>query len=135
MNARKDVSILVVDDSDTMRALVKKFLKTEGFENIEEAADGDLALIQLNKRDFDVVICDWNMPNKTGLDLLKDLRATTGHKGRTPFIMLTCEVEHDQVEKALLTGANNYIAKPFKKQTLIEKIILTINKDRPQQIT
>jgi two-component system chemotaxis response regulator CheY len=117
----KAIKILVVDDFATMRKVVRNLLKQIGYENIIEAEDGVSALRALKSQKIDFVISDWNMPNMTGLDLLKAVRADS-ELNATPFLMVTAEALQDNVVAAVRAGVNNYIVKPFTAETLNEKI-------------
>ena len=88
---RPDLRILVVDDFPTMRRIVKTLLKQNGFNNFEEAEDGEQAFKMLeNEGNFEFIVSDWNMPNMTGLELLKSVRADDRFK-HLPFLMVTAE--------------------------------------------
>lgn len=115
--------ILVVDDMLTMRKIVSKTCKELGFTSLVEAADGALAWAALSAPDagFGLIISDWNMPNMTGLDFLKKVRADAKLK-ITPFVMLTAESEAVQVSEALKAGVDNYIIKPFTPDQLKKKL-------------
>lgn len=121
-----DTKVLVADDMPTIRDLVKNQLKAMGFKNIIEAADGEQALnllIQHESQDPKVklVISDWNMPKMTGLEFLKQVRATEQWVN-LPFILLTSEAERDQVTEAILSGVSQYIVKPFAGKAFEEKV-------------
>lgn len=115
--------VLVVDDMTTMRKIVQKALKEIGFSNFVEAPDGQKAWEVLNDSPVPVglVISDWNMPNATGLDFLKRVRADGRYKG-LPFVLLTAESELEQVKEAVLAGVDNYIVKPFTPAMLKQKL-------------
>lgn len=115
--------ILVVDDMKTMRKIVSKSLKTMGFEKITEAEDGQKAWALLNDPPFpiELIISDWNMPNSSGLDFLKRVRADDRFKS-LPFMLLTAENEAEQVKEAVTAGVSNYMVKPFTPVTLGEKL-------------
>lgn len=115
--------VLVVDDMSTMRKLVGKILKEIGFTDITEAADGIQAWEAINSATspFGLVISDWNMPNCTGIDLLKRLRADPRFK-KTPFVLVTAESEGHQVAEALKAGVDQYVVKPFNKEGLVVKL-------------
>jgi two-component system chemotaxis response regulator CheY len=117
------VSVLVVDDMSTMRKVVMKACRELGFTNISEAPDGVAAweLIANAANPFGLVISDWNMPNCSGLDLLKRLRKDS-RVGATPFVMVTAETEKSQIAEAIAAGVSQYILKPFKTDTLREKL-------------
>ncbi|HED00392.1 MAG TPA: response regulator [Proteobacteria bacterium] len=121
MPADKNMRILVVDDFNTMRRIVKNILKQLGFENVGEAENGQEALEVLKKEKFDFVITDWNMPVMTGLDLLKAIKADAALKD-LPVMMVTAEAQQQNIVEAVKTGASNYIVKPFTAEVLEEKI-------------
>jgi two-component system, chemotaxis family, chemotaxis protein CheY len=121
-----ETKILIVDDMPTIRDLVKNQLKAMGFTNIIEANDGEQGLNLLIQHDtqepkIKMVICDWNMPKMTGLEFLKQIRASD-QWAKLPFILLTSEAERDQVTEAILAGASQYMVKPFAAKGFEEKI-------------
>ena len=115
--------ILVVDDMMTMRKLVVKICKEIGFTDITEAADGTLgwAAISSAKSPIGLVISDWNMPNSSGLDLLKRVRADS-KLIKLPFVMVTAEAEQHQIVEAVKAGVTSYVIKPFSAAGLKEKL-------------
>jgi len=116
------IKILVVDDMMTMRKLVKKSLMQMGYSNIEEAADGQLGWVKLQETaDVGLVVSDWNMPNCSGLELLKRVRSDNRFK-ELPFVLLTAESEVAQVREAMAAGVDNYVLKPFTFESLKEKL-------------
>jgi len=119
----KNMKILVVDDFSTMRRIVRNLLVELGFSNplIQEADDGENAIAMLRAQPFDLVVTDWNMPNMTGIDLLKAIRAEASLKG-LPVLMVTAENNRDQIIAAAQAGVNGYIVKPFTAATLQEKL-------------
>jgi two-component system chemotaxis response regulator CheY len=123
----KQIKILIVDDFATMRKVIRNLLKQLGYENIVEAEDGVAALRILRSQKIDLVISDWNMPNMTGLELLKEVRADEELKA-TPFLMVTAEALQDNVIAAVKAGVNNYIVKPFTAEVLNEKIVKILEK-------
>jgi len=116
-----NITILVVDDFATMRRIVKGVLKKLGFKNIIEAENSKTALSKLKKEDVGLVISDWNMPEMTGLELLKAVKTEEKFKD-VPFIMLTAEGQKDCVIEAVKAGVTNFIVKPFTPDTLKEKL-------------
>ena len=118
----KNIKILVVDDFATMRKVVRNLLKQVGYEDIVEAEDGVMALRALKSQKIDVIISDWNMPNMTGLELLKAVRSDS-ELAKTPFLMVTAEALQDNVVAAVKAGVNDYIVKPFTAEVLNEKIM------------
>lgn len=121
MPADLKMRILVVDDFSTMRRIITNVLKQIGFENIHEAEDGAKALDILQQEKIDFVITDWNMPQMSGLDLLKAIRADPERKD-TPVLMVTAESLQENIVAAAQAGVNNYIIKPFDASTLSAKI-------------
>lgn len=115
--------VLVVDDMSTMRKIVMKILKEMGFTDITEAADGTQAWEAISNAPspFGLIISDWNMPNCTGIDLLKRVRVDQRFK-KTPFILVTAEAEQSQVAEALKSGVDQYVVKPFNKEALQAKL-------------
>ncbi|NBO37485.1 response regulator [bacterium] len=117
-----DLNILVVDDFPTMRKIVRQVLRQLGYNNVHEAEDGEAALRMLKqKSDIEFVISDWNMPNMTGIELLKAVRAEQSLKG-LPFLMVTAEADKENIVEAVKSGVSSYIVKPFNAATLKEKI-------------
>ncbi len=115
------MKILIVDDFATMRKIIKNLLGQSGYKNVHEADDGSTALVMLKKERFDLIIADWNMPQMSGLDLLKIIRENENYKN-TPFVMVTAEANKNNIVAAIQAGANDYIIKPFNANTLQEKI-------------
>ena len=112
---------LVVDDSPTMRRIVINALKTFGFTDVIEAEDGQEALTKLGSNEVDFVITDWNMPNMTGLELTKAIRASDKLK-HLPILMVTTRGLKQDIIEALKAKVNNYIVKPFTPPVLKEKL-------------
>ena len=104
-----------------MLRIVRNLLKQIGFDNVEEAYDGQMALAKLQERKYGLVISDWNMEPMSGFELLKQVRANETMKD-TPFIMVTAESKTENVVAAKQAGVNNYIVKPFNADTLKQKL-------------
>jgi two-component system, chemotaxis family, chemotaxis protein CheY len=121
MPANPKMHVLVVDDFATMRRIITNVLRQLGFENVLEAEDGTKALQILETEKVDFVITDWNMPQMSGLDLLKAIRASEDKK-HIPVLMVTAEAMQENIIKAAQAGVNNYIIKPFDAKTLSDKI-------------
>jgi two-component system chemotaxis response regulator CheY len=121
MSVNKNLKILIVDDFATMRKVIRNLLKQGGFENVVEAEDGLAALKILKSQQVDFIISDWNMPNMSGLELLKAVRGDDELKA-LPFLMVTAEALKDNVVAAVKAGVSNYIVKPFTAEVLNEKI-------------
>ncbi|MDA3959409.1 MAG: response regulator [Planctomycetota bacterium] len=115
-------TVLVVDDSAMMRKIVIKNLKElRGDLEIMEAGDGKDALAAFSSNSIDMVITDWNMPNMSGIDLVKEIRKLDPDK-KVPVVMVTSEATADKVKEAVMAGANNYIAKPFTPEGFKQKM-------------
>lgn len=121
MPAATALKVLVVDDQQTMRSLVRHSLQEIGVIEISEAVDGEDALRKLLAHSINLVISDYNMPNLDGLGLLRGVRATPQLKS-IGFIMLTGRADGDLVQRAVQFGVNNYLVKPFTIATLRQKI-------------
>jgi two-component system chemotaxis response regulator CheY len=119
--ADKNLKILVVDDFSTMRRIVRNLLKELGYTNVDEAEDGVAALQKLKGANFQFVVTDWNMPNMTGIELLKAIRADATLK-HLPVLMITAEAKKENIIEAAQSGASGYIVKPFTAGTLEEKL-------------
>jgi two-component system, chemotaxis family, chemotaxis protein CheY len=119
--ADKNLKFLVVDDFSTMRRIVRNLLKELGYTNVDEAEDGVVALQKLKGANFQFVVTDWNMPNMTGIELLKAIRADAGLK-HLPVLMITAEAKKENIIEAAQSGASGYIVKPFTAGTLEEKM-------------
>ena len=119
--ADKNLKFLVVDDFSTMRRIVRNLLKELGFSNVQEAEDGVDALNKLRSEPFDFVVSDWNMPNMTGIDLLRAIRADDSLK-HLPVLMVTAEAKKENIIEAAKAGASGYVVKPFTAATLDEKL-------------
>lgn len=117
----KNLKILVVDDFPTMRRIIRNLLKDLGYENVDEAEDGAMALEKLRNGSFDFVVSDWNMPNLDGLEMLKQIRADA-NLGTLPVLMVTAEAKKENIIAAAQAGASGYVVKPFTAATLEEKL-------------
>ena len=124
---RPDMKILVVDDFPTMRRIVKTLMRQQGFTNFVEAEDGQQGFKMLETMpDIEFIVSDWNMPNMTGLEFLKAVRADPRFK-HLPFLMVTAEAEKEKIIEAVKSGVSNYIVKPFTGDTLREKLSKVFN--------
>lgn len=117
----ENTRFLVVDDFSTMRRIVRNLLKELGFHNVQEAEDGVEALSKLRLEEFDFVVSDWNMPNMTGIELLRQIRADAKLK-HLPVLMVTAEAKKENIIEAAQAGASGYVVKPFTAATLDEKL-------------
>lgn len=116
-----DMRILVVDDFSTMRRIIRNLLRELGFQNIQEADDGQTAWPMLQGGGFDFLVTDWNMPGMPGIELLKAVRADAKLQS-LPVLMVTAEAKREQIVEAAQAGVNGYIVKPFTAETLREKL-------------
>ena len=116
-----NLRFLVVDDFSTMRRIVRNLLKELGYTNADEAEDGAVALAKLKSEKFDFVVSDWNMPNMTGIELLKSIRKDAELR-HLPVLMITAEAKRENIIEAAHAGASGYIVKPFTAATLDEKL-------------
>ena len=116
-----NMKFLIVDDFSTMRRIVRNLLKELGFTNIEEAEDGAVALAKLKGGSFDFVISDWNMPNMTGIELLRAIRGDAALSS-LPVLMITAEAKKENIIEAAQAKASGYIVKPFTAAVLDEKL-------------
>ncbi len=115
------MKFLVVDDFSTMRRIVRNLLKELGYTNVDEAEDGVVAMQKLTAGGFDFVVTDWNMPNMTGIELLRAIRGNA-QLAALPVLMITAEAKKENIIEAAQAGASGYIVKPFTAATLAEKL-------------
>lgn len=121
-----NLSILVVDDFKTMRRIVSNLLIQIGFNNIDEAIDGQSALQKISEKKYHMIISDWNMEPMSGFELLQKIRASQNEIRTVPFIMITAESKPENIIKAKQAGVNNYIVKPFNVDTLKNKLVAVL---------
>lgn len=116
------MKVLIVDDSASIRKIMKKMLQEMGY-NTLEAAHGKEALEQLSAHpEIGLVMLDWNMPEMTGIEMLEALKSKGGE--RPTIVMVTTENEANKIVLALAKGANEYIMKPFTREILAEKLAI-----------
>jgi len=115
------MKFLIVDDSPTMLRIIRNALNEIGYDDVEEAEDGEEAMEILESTSPDFVITDWNMPNMNGVDLTKNIRAHPQY-GHIPILMITTRGMKEDVKTAMKAEVNNYIVKPFEPEVLDEKI-------------
>jgi two-component system chemotaxis response regulator CheY len=116
-----DPRFLIVDDFSTMRRVMRALLKNIGFERVETAEDGAVALEMLRKSKFDFVITDILMPNMNGFELLNAIKADEALK-HLPVLMVTAEARKDDIVRSMQCGAAGYIVKPFTRPTLEDRV-------------
>lgn len=114
---------LVIDDSRAVRLLVGNILREQGFE-VHEAGDGQQGLEQLQQNpEIGLVLVDWNMPVMDGLEFIKAVRQSRAWDS-VRLVMVTTETESEQVQRAMIAGANEYVMKPFTSEVLVAKLSL-----------
>jgi len=123
---------LVVDDAGFIRDLIKRTLKGQFTQcHIDEAINGKKAQSMLNRGTYDLILCDWEMPEMSGLEVLQWLRAreTEQDKAACPFMMVTSRGDKSHVIKAVESGVSDYIGKPFSSEQLLKKVfkLLVVN--------
>lgn len=111
--------VLVADDSSTMRKIIIRSLQAVGVPGAIEASDGAEAVDLFKPGEFDLVLTDWNMPGKSGLEVIQEIRR---QDGSVPIIMVTTEAERARVVQAIQAGVSDYLVKPFTAETLREKL-------------
>lgn len=116
-----NAKILIVDDMQTMRRLLKSALNDLGYANVVDAESGAAALELLESGDFKLLITDWNMPGMEGIDVLKAVRANDKLQG-LPVLMVTAEAKKEQILEAAEAGVNGYVVKPFQPAQLKDKL-------------
>jgi two-component system chemotaxis response regulator CheY len=111
------MKILIVDDSRTMRMIIRRTLRQAGYDHhtVFEASNGVEALSTIRESSPDVVLCDWNMPEMSGIDVLTTLR---GKGVSTKFGFVTSESSDDMHSRAVSAGADFFVSKPFTPETL-----------------
>ncbi|HET8706925.1 MAG TPA: response regulator [Pseudomonadales bacterium] len=125
---RDHLKLLVVDDMTDQILILKTILMDEGFRRIADANDGKKALALIRKTSFDLIICDWNMPGMTGLQLLQEVRKHPSTSS-IPFLMVTGESDMDKVQAAIKCGVSEYIVKPFTHEVLVKKALKLLSKN------
>lgn len=134
---KPETKFLIVDDFATMRKIVKKVLNELGYTNVVEADDGRNAFATLQdalqkNEPFNCIISDWNMPNMTGIELLRQCKADP-KLSVLPFVLVTAESEQANIIEAAKAGVSDYVIKPFNANTLKEKLTRVYNKHYPSQ--
>lgn len=124
----KALNVLVVDDAAFIRDLIKKAMRDSypSFK-IHEAVDGRKAQSILKSNPIDLVLCDWEMPEMSGLELITWMR-TEERYAKTPFMMITSRGERDHVIKAVTAGVSDYIGKPFTRDNFLGKVNKLLSK-------
>lgn len=117
----KDKKVLVADDAAFIRNLVIKGLQLVGITQVKEAVDGRQALAALQTAKYDLIISDLHMPEMDGLELLREVKSDE-RMFNIPFLLLTSDVDADNVKIAAELGVNGYLTKPFRNDPLLEKV-------------
>lgn len=123
----EQLKVLVVDDAAFIREMVRKTLHAK-FPNmqVEDAINGRKAQQQLQEKDYDLILCDWEMPEMSGIELLNWVRQEK--KSRVPFVMVTSRGDKENVIEAIHAGVSDYIGKPFSSEALQAKVIKVLGK-------
>ncbi len=119
------MKVIVVDDSSTMRRIIKNTLTRLGYTDIIEAEHGLDALTKLDG--VQMIFTDWNMPEMDGLTFVKSVRSSDSYKS-IPIIMVTTEAAKEDIVEAIQSGVNNYVVKPFTPDILKSKIEAVLNR-------
>ena len=120
--SKSEIKILIVDDENTSKQLMRHHLYTLGFSKVLEANDGESALKVLAENKMDLIITDWNMPNLNGVGFFQSLQSDPVLK-KIPFLMTSVEGEKEKISDAIRAGIRNYIIKPVYAETLNAKIV------------
>lgn len=133
----KKLSFLIVDDASFIRDLVKRSLKSQLNQClIDEAINGKKAQSLLTKNRYDLVLCDWEMPEMSGLEVLQWLRAREAetNQRKTPFMMVTSRGDKSNVVKAVEAGVSGYIGKPFSSEQLLKKALKLLSVEHKELV-
>jgi len=110
--------ILIIDDEDTLRERIAQVLREEGWHTYT-ASDGAMALSEVSKRDFDLIICDLMLPDSNGIEILKKVKEINPN---TLFIMITAYPTVENAVEAMKIGAKDYVVKPFRFDEIILRV-------------
>jgi len=123
-----ELRALIVDDASFVRDMIKRALRAAFPQlSLEEAVNGRRAQLLMGKMPFDLILCDWEMPEMSGLELLQWARRTETYQ-KTPFIMITSRGDRDHVVEAVKEGVSDYLSKPFSNEQLLQKVLKAIGK-------
>jgi two-component system chemotaxis response regulator CheY len=123
----KQIHILIVDDMEAIRSMIKACLRDLGASKISTTFDGEEAWKIIQSQKIDMIVCDWDMPRTTGLELLQLVRSKEESK-HIPFLMLTASNEKGRVLSAVEAGVNDYLSKPFQPKELEFRVIKLLRK-------
>lgn len=123
-----DTKILITDDMFMMRSVQQQILNKLGYKDISLAENGEMAYTMIVEaknagKPFGLILSDWMMPKMKGIELLQKVRATPGLE-KVPFVIITAEIEKEQIMQAVKAGVTQYISKPFTDVTIAEKLKL-----------
>ena len=118
------MKVLVADDSGVMRKIIIRSLISVGVTDIVEAANGQEAIDKFKETPVDLILTDWNMPEKSGLDVVVEIRATGS---LVPIIMVTSRVSEKHRARAIEIGVNDYLGKPYQERELLEAVQHQLN--------
>lgn len=113
------MKVLIADDSQVMRSILRRCLSRLSVTDVIESEDGNSAFQKFHESEFDVVISDWNMPNGDGLHLLTQIRQTNKE---IPFLMVSNISDRKRVVEAIQSGISDYLMKPFTQEELRDKL-------------
>lgn len=113
--------ILVIDDTPTMRLIVTGMLEDLGFQTVLQAESSDVAMKLIQTEAFDLVLCDWNMPGRTGIEFIRNLRAQPA-TASLPVLMMTSNNDPRQIAEARTAGVSSYLVKPFGPADLRDRL-------------
>ena len=122
-NSKSQLRALIVDDSRSMRSILRRALEQCGFEVLEAVNGRDAVERLAMMRIPDLALVDWNMPEMTGIEFVVAIRSDKNYNAMR-IVMVTTETEMEQVQRALTAGANEYVMKPFTREVLVDKLTL-----------
>ncbi len=126
--------LLIVDDSRMIRKVIRSLMQGLGFNSIDEAPDGASALDLFHMGSYDLVISDWNMPQISGIQLLRTIRHGQDRR-ETPVLLVSGDVTAKRMVEAAASGANGFVAKPFAASALCEQVLRIISELPPPSDT
>ena len=112
--------VLLADDSGTMRTIIRRSLEALGVRGAVEAPDGNQAVALFKPGEYDLVLTDWNMPGKSGVEIVREIRS---QDPSVPILMVTTETERAHVLEAIQAGVSDYLVKPFTAEALRKKLV------------
>lgn len=121
------IKALVADDTGSMRGILRTLLGSVGITQIDAVNNGQAAISAINTKTYDVIICDWEMPGVSGIEVLKYVRENERTK-TLPFIMCTSGNSKEHLAEAVKCGVNDYLIKPFSQQKFEAKIVAILGK-------